>query len=199
MNLQLFYLYNGKNCIKWQGILKPLWQSKQGSLFLTSLYCWTCTVLMHLSSSKVLNKTKRPHSLKFWLRTAVATIVCLMQWHCEVQGQMSEDIKANSLWKGKGLIACIFSVLYWTQTLNPNAFTSQANANSNFEAHVSSQVPLLLLKHRKQAWCSKRGFALSHEIISMFRLCPRSPRALAQTLQTLLVNSHVAWGLNDKQ
>lgn len=64
MNLQLFYLYNGKNCIKWQGILKPLWQSKQGSLFFTSLYCWACTVLMHLSSSKSSQQNEKTPFIK---------------------------------------------------------------------------------------------------------------------------------------
>lgn len=59
--------------------------------------------------------------------------------------------------------------------------------------------PTLIVEAPKASLSSKRGFALSHEIISMFRLHPRSPRALTQTLQTLLVNSHVAWGLNDKQ
>lgn len=68
--------------------------------------------------------------------------------------------------KRKGFDSLHFSVLYWTQTLNPNAFTSQANANSNFEAHVSSQVPLLLLKHRKQAWVPK-GVLHSHMKLSV--------------------------------
>lgn len=167
MNLQLFYLHNGKNCIKWQGILKPLWQSKQESLFLTSLYCWACTVLMHLSSSKSSQQNEKTPFIK------------ILAAHCCCYNRLSH---AMTLWssgtdewghqsqlplKREGFDSLhLFSVLYWTQTLNPNAFTSQANANSCFEADVSSQVPLLLLKHRKQAWVPK-GVLHSHMKLSV--------------------------------
>lgn len=212
MNLQLFYLYNGKNCIKWQGILKHLWQSKQGSLSLTSLYCWACTVLMHLSLSKSSQQNKKTPFIKI-----LAAYCCC--YNC-LSHAMTLWSSGTDEWghqsqlplKREGFDSLhLFSVLYWTQTLNPHAFTSQANANSYFPSflansyfpnskdHVSSQVPLLSVEALKASLSSKRGFALSHEIISMFRLRPWSPRALAQTPQALLLNSHAAHGLNNKQ
>lgn len=86
-----------------------LTESKHGSLSCIIFYCWIHTFLMHLCSSKSV-KQNNP-CLKI-LSENCQCYNCQSHTggHWEVYRQVNMDIKANPLWKGKSLMAWLFSL-----------------------------------------------------------------------------------------
>lgn len=119
------------NYIKWHCILKPLWQTKQGPLSLTSLYCWTCSSIDVFKLIKNSQQNRKDPFIK------------ILAVHCCSYNGNNNTAKFRDRWirtskpttfeKGR---VWQFKSLLWSvldPDRNTNAFKCQAKTKSCFK------------------------------------------------------------------